>query len=77
MSVVPVVGPMINCDALGCRNCFEGSCGCDRAAEARIEARKEGWRVNVPQSRGPHQLRPLPFSRARLDFCPDHQGSVR
>jgi len=67
----------INCDAWPCRHLFEGSNGCDYAAEVRTEARLAGWRVNVQQDRGPRTLNPLPFIGARLDFCPQHGESVR
>lgn len=76
MSVLLTVRAMINCDALPCRNFYEGSRGCDYAAEARSEARSAGWRVGVPRARGPRQIGPLPFPRARLDFCPDHVDLV-
>lgn len=77
MSVVLSVRAMINCDTLGCWSCYQGSLGCDRAAEVRSEARVDGWRVDVPRARGPRNVGPLPFPGARLDFCPEHVESVR
>lgn len=77
MSVVTTTRSMINCDAWPCRLFFQGSNGCGYVAEARIEARVAGWRVNVPQEHGPRTVNPLPFQSARLDFCPQHRESVR
>lgn len=76
MSVITTLRAAITCDALGCREMYQGSRGCDYAAEVRSEARAEGWRVSVPRALGPLQINPQPFEGARLDFCPQHARPV-
>jgi hypothetical protein len=58
---------VIHCDADGCRACYQGS-AFSFAADARREAKAEGWQVNVKDDRWSTRRR-----KPRLDFCPEHK----
>ncbi|ROR95486.1 hypothetical protein EDD28_0039 [Salana multivorans] len=65
MSVNLVSPNRIECNGDGrwpCRAFFEAPAG-SYAHEARRDARREGWTVNMPNPYG---------GRRRLDYCPEH-----